>query len=503
VDPGFRLTEENAPAVAELCRRLDGLPLAIELAASRVKLLTPQAILGRLEHRLELLRGGPVDLPARQRALREAIGWSYDLLDEPERALFRRLSVFAGGWTLEAAEAVANPQGELGGDVLDLLGSLVDKSLAMRTAGASEDVRFGMLETIRAFGAEQLEGAGEEEATRDRHVSYFLEAAEAAEPHLRGVEQKRWLDVLEIEHDNVRAALRRAIDAGHSKVALRLVGALWRFWHLHGHLAEGRRWSEEALAVPGSSDRTSGRAKALTALGGVAYWQEDLPATRRAYEEALAIARELGDRSAEADGLYNLSFIPAYEGDIPGAVALLEQARALFEDLDVRRGLADSLWLFAIVARLEGDTSTARARAEESLRLHREGGDRFGETDAHHVLGRIALADGDLIAAASSFLEALDHDEEVGNRTGMGIVMDNLAAKASAEGRHLRALLLGGASEAIKEAAGGHAPPPFIDLPDPREAAQEALGEAAVAAAWEEGRAMSLEQAVALAREQP
>jgi hypothetical protein len=183
-------------------------------------------------------------------------------------------------------------------------------------------------------------------------------------------------------------------------------------------------------------------------------------------------------------------------------VASLEQARALFEVLGVRRGVADSMWLMAIVARLEGDTPTARARVEESLRIHREVGDRFGATDALHVLGRIALADGDLATAEASFLEALENDEEVGNRTGMGIVLDNLAARASAKGRHLRAVRLAGASEAIKEAAGGHAPPPFIDLPDPRLAAGEALGDAAVKAAWEEGRAMTLEQALAYARQE-
>ena len=501
VDPGFRLTEANAPTVAELCLRLDGLPLAIELAASRVKLLSPQAILERLENRLKLLTGGPVDLPARQRALREAIGWSYDLLAKAERALFRRLSVFRGGWTLDAAETVANPAGELGHDPLEVLGSLVDKSLAIRSPTASDVVRFRMLETIREFGVEQLESAGEA-ATRERHTSYFLQAAEAAQPHLRGIQRKRWLDGLELEHDNLRAALRRAIDAGHAQIGLRLVASLWRFWHLRGHLAEGRRWAEEVLALPAASERTAERARALTALGGLAYWQEDVPATRGAYEEALAIARELGDRSAEAEGIYNLAYVPAYEGDIAGAVLLFEESRAAFEELGIRRGVADVLWILGIVARLEGDLSRSRALAEESLLLHRQGEDLFGVTDALHTLGRTALAQNDLATAASSFLEALDNDEQVGNRTGMAIVMDNLAAKASAEGKHLRALRLAGASEAIKEAAGGHAPPPLIDLPDPREAAREALGKAAVEAAWEEGRAMTLDQALAFARQE-
>jgi predicted ATPase/class 3 adenylate cyclase len=500
VDPGFRLTEENAAAVAELCRRLDGLPLAIELAASRVKLLSPAAILERIEHRLELLTGGPVDLPARQRTLREAIGWSHDLLDDTERTLFRRLSVFAGGWTLESAEAVGDPKGELSAGVLDVLGSLIDKSLVERMSTGTDGIRFRMLETIREFGTEQLEKAGETEATKERHAAHFLEVAEAAEPHLRLVDQKPWLDQLEIEHDNLRAATRWAIDAGYVTTGLRMVGALWRFWHLHGHLDEGRGWAEEVLALPASSGRTLERAKALTALGGVAYWQEDLPATSRAYEEALAISRELGDRVAEAEGTYNLAYPPAYEGDLPRSIELIREANRMFEELGVQRGVADTIWLLAIVARLEGDTPRARALAEESLRLHRSRGDRFGTTDALHVLGRIALAQGDLATAKSVYLEALEYDEQVGNRTGMGIVLDNLAAEASAEGQHLEAVRLAGASEAIKEAAGGHAPPPFIDLPDPRDAAREALGEAAVEAAWAEGEAMTLEQALAYAR---
>jgi predicted ATPase/class 3 adenylate cyclase len=500
VDPDFRITDANALAVAELCRRLDGLPLAIELAASRAKLLAAQAILDRLEHSLEMLTGGSVDLPARQRTLRAAIGWSYDLLDDAEQALFRRLSVFAGGWTLEAAEATSDPGGEPGTDLLDAHGSLVDKSLVTRSTAGSSGVRFGMLETIRAFAIEQLEASGEADATRDRHLAHFMDAAETAELHLRGVEQQRWLDDLEREHDNLRSALRWAIAAGHPQEGLRLAGALWRFWHLHGHLSEGRDWLVELLALPGSDERTAARAKALTALGGVSYWQEDLPTSRAAYEEALAIARELGDRPAEAEGVYNLAFLYAYEGDLPGAGARIEEARAMFEELGIMRGVADTIWMTAITTRLDGDISKARALAEESLRLHRQAEDRFGVTDALHILGRIALADGDLETAEASSLEALENDGRIGNRTGMGVVMDELAHVAGKRGQHLRALRLGGASEAVKEAAGGHAPPPFIDLPDPRVAAREALGDAVVDAAWEEGRAMTLEQAVAYAR---
>jgi predicted ATPase/class 3 adenylate cyclase len=502
VDPLFRLSEQNAPDVAELSRRLEGLPLAIELAASRVKLLPPRAILERLDRRLDLLTGGPVDLPARQRTLREAVGWSHDLLDDPEREVFRRFSAFAGGWSLDAAGAVADPGRELGRPLLETLGSLVDKSLVTRIPGRSEVARFGMLESIREYGAEQLEASGEAGPTWDRHGSVFLALAEAAEHHLRGTDRKRWLDELELEHDNLGAALRRALERGRAKEGLRMVGALWRFWHVRGHLAEGRRWAEDMLALPGASPRTAERGKALTALGGVAYWQEDIPATRAAYEEALTIARELGDRSAEAEGLYNLAYPPAYEGDVDTAVATVKEAQAMFEEVGVTRGVADCLWLQAIVARLEGDTATARSLGEDSLRMHREAGDRFGVTDALHVVGRIALAEGDLDAAKELFLEALDNDEDVGNWTGMGIVLDNLAALASLRRDDLVAVRLGGASEAIKEAAGGHAPPPFIDLPDPRDVSREPLSAAAIRAAWEEGRAMPLDQALAYARQE-
>jgi predicted ATPase/class 3 adenylate cyclase len=496
VDSSFRLSETNAPAVAELCRRLDGLPLAIELAASRVKLLPPEGILERLERRLDMLTGGPVDLPARQRTLREAIGWSHDLLEEQERRAFRRLAVFAGGWAMEAVEPVAGP--EPGMDALEVLGSLVDKSLVTRVPDLPS--RFGMLETIREFGLERLEDAGEATATRDRHAAFFLALVEEAAPHLRGVDQRRWLDRLEQEHDDVRAALRWAIDSGDATTALRMIGAVWRFWHLHSHLADGRRYTEEVLALPGAAPRNNDRVRGLTAFGGMAYWQQDVPAFRAAYEESLSIARELGDRAEEAEQTYNLAFAPAMEDDIPTSLELIERARQMFEELENRRGVADCRWFQAIVARMGGDLDRSRTLAEESLQIHQEIGDRFGGTVALYGLGRTALEQGDLDTVSASFLTALDNDELLGNRTGAGVILDNLAAKARLEGDHLRALRLAGASAAMKVAAGGQAPPPLIDLPDPREAAREAIGEAATTAAWEEGWAMTFEQAVEYAR---
>jgi predicted ATPase len=497
--PEFSLTPENAPEVAELCRRLDGLPLAIELAASRVKLLSLAAIHQRLEQRLELLTGGPVDAPARQRTLREAIAWSYELLDTYEQAAFRRLSVFAGGWDLDGAEAMAGSGEDRGRDVLDVLGSLVDKSLVV---GMPDRDRFQMLETIREFGLRELDAAGESDAIREWHADWYLRLAQRAAPHLRGRDQKRWLDRLELEHDNLRAALAHSIATGAATIALRLISALWRFWHLHGHLGEGRRWAEEIVRLPGAAPRTADRFEGLTALGGLAYWQEDVPAFRAAYEEALGIARELGDPIAEAESIYNLSFAPAMEGDLDDAVRLVEDARARFDRLGIRRGVGDTLWFLAIVARLHGDLDRSRALSEEGLRIHGEVGDRFGRTVGLYALARVALEQGDLDVVQASLQEALTNDETVGNRTGMGVIFDNLAAKARLEGNHLRALRLGGASEVVKETAGGQAPHPLIDLPDPRDAARAVLGEAAVEAAWNQGRAMSLEQAIEYARQE-
>ena len=490
VDPSFRPTEADGAAIAELCRRLDGLPLAIELAASRVKLLSPEAILERLERRLELLTGGPVDLPARQRTLREAIAWSHDLLEDAERSAFRRLAVFAGGWTFDDTDPVVAS----GHDILTVLTSLVDKSLVLPGS------RFRMLETIREFGLERLEEAGEADDTRDRHAALMLALVEEAESHLRGIDQKRWLDRLEAEHDNLRAALRWAVDSGDAVTALRLIGAAWRFWQLHSHLADGRRHAREVLAL--DAGRTPERVRGLTALGGLAYWQEDVPAFRAAYEEALAIARELGDRAEEAEQTYNLAFAPAMEDDIPTALEMIERSRGMFEELGNPRGVADCLWFQAIVGRMGGDLARSRKLAEESLRIHRGNGDPFGTTLALFALGRTALEQGDLDTVSTCFLGALDDVELLGDRTGLGVILDNLAATSRLEGNHLRALRLAGASRAMKAAAGGEAPPPLIDLPDPREATRQVLGDAATAAAWEEGRAMTFEQAVAYTREE-
>ena len=501
VAPDFALTDENVGQVAEICARLDGLPLALELAASRAAVLTPSAMLDRFERGTTLTTSGPRDAPARQRTLRSTIGWSYDLLQEDERVLFRRLAVMAGGATESSAAAVCRSDGEGPADILECLSSLVESSLVQPNRTGA-DPRFGMLRTIREFGLERLDAEDDRAAIERRHAGWFLRLAEEAEAQYRGPDLFLALEGLEAEHDNLRAALRWATDRDEGEVALRLVGALWRFWHLSGFLSEGRRWVEEALVLPSAAGRTAARARALAGAGGLAYWQNDVPALRAAYEEALSISWELDDPAGIAEGTYNLSFAHSMEGDMAGAHELLRECRRRFEELGDRRGLGDSLCFLSLLARLEGDLDTARTQADESLRLHLAIGDAFGTIDAWHVLGRSALEQGDLETAHGCFVEVLQTLGSVGYRTGIAISLDSLASEEMRRGRPGRALRLAGASDALKEAARGQAPPELIDLQDPREAASGTLTEEQIAREWAAGRAMNLAEILVFATEE-
>jgi predicted ATPase/DNA-binding SARP family transcriptional activator len=501
--PHFALTEQNAQDVAEIVARLDGLPLAIELAASRAAVLAPRAMLQRIEGVLPLLVGGARDLPARQQTLRATIGWSYELLEEPGRILFRRLSVLAGGFTVEAAAAVCDGDGDLALDVLQGVTILAENSLVSTSPSHDGDVRFGMLQTLREFGRERLDAEDHRLLIEHRHAQWFLRLAENAEPGLRGPQLVPWLIRLETEHDNLRAALGWAIERDEGEIALRLVGALWRFWHLAGHLSEGRRWVTAVLDLPSAAGQTVARARALAAAGGLAYWQNDVPAVRDAYEQALAISRELGDEPNIAEGTYNLAF--AY-GLVPTKTRsrdLFLQSREMFQRLGNAAGVADTLWALGMMAGLAGDYATARSHTEESVRLHRELGNSYGLVDALGELGRATRGLGELEIARSCFLEALDALASVGYRTAIALELDNLAAIEIALGHDVRALHLAGAAAALKEAAGGQVPPEFADLPDPRDVARRSLSEERIAAAWNEGRAMSLNDAIAFARAKP
>jgi predicted ATPase/class 3 adenylate cyclase len=498
VQPRFRVTEENAPAVAGITARLDGLPLAIELAATRTKVLSPDQILARLQQRLSTITSGPRTLPERQRTLRDAIAWSYDLLDAPEQRLFVRLSVFIGGWTLESAEVVCDPQ-ELGIDTLTGLTSLVDKSLVRSTDGAEGAVRFSMLETIREFGQQQLR-AEELDDIRRCHAEHFLDLALEAESHLTASDQGEWLDRCDLEHPNIRAALRWAVDAGDADRAQAAAGALWRFWHQRGHLDEGRRWFDEVLAMPSGQAPSAARSKALLGAGGMAWWQKDRDAAGACYEEAVAIERELGDPERLAEALYNLAFVVA-GSDIAAASEMLEESLDLFRRAESEPGVAQVLAMLVIREAEAGEWDRVIEKLEESTAIWRRLGDRL-----HLAFDLVWLAFaygsvGRRSDARSAALGALDLFCEADNPTGIGIVFYDLAFLATWEGRHEDAIRLAAAAEAVGQRTGGP-PGGFAGIleDDPREEARPHLSEEVAEKAWNEGLAMSLEEAVAFAR---
>jgi len=497
-NPGFRLTERNAPAVAAITARLDGLPLAIELAATRTKLLTPEQMLPRLDSRLSILTAGARTVPQRQRTLRDAIAWSHDLLEPAQRALFARLAVFTGGWTLDAAQAVCAPE-ELGLDLLEGLTSLVDQSL-IRRADPNGEPRFSMLETIREFGLEQLDAGGDGDPIRRRHADHFLGLAVDAEPHLIGEEQAEWLDRCELEHPNIRDALRWAIDAGDAERAQRAAGALWRFWQQRGHLAEARRWFDDVLAMPSGRDPTAARANALIGAGGVAWWQQDRAAAGAFYEEAVAIERQLGDPARTAEALYNHAFVVAGE-DIGAAERLLHESLALFRRAGHERGVAQVLAMLVIPDAEAGRWEAVVTRLEEVAAIWRRIGDRlhlgFDLVWLASAHGRLGHRD----EARSAALEALEIFLEADNQTGIGIALVDLAWLALWEGQHERAVRLTAAFEALRERVGGP-PGGFAGLleGDPAEEARSHLAEDVARRAWDEGRAMTTDEAVELAR---
>jgi predicted ATPase/class 3 adenylate cyclase len=500
--PRFRLTEENAPAVAAITARLDGLPLAIELASTRTKVLTPQQMLPRLEKRLSILTSGPRTLPERHRTLRDTIAWSHDLLEQPERALFARMSVFTGGCTLESAEQVCDPTG-IGLDPLEGLSSLVDKSLVRRIDPSDGEFRFAMLETIREFGLEQLRADGDFDTVRRRHAEHYLDLALEAEPHLTAEDQAQWLDRCEREHANIRAALRWAIEAEEAERAQQSAGALWRFWQQRGHLAEASRWFEEILAMPSGQARTAARAKALLGAGGIFWWQVDRRAAGAFYEEAVAIERELGDPARLAEAMYNYAFVVAGE-DITSAARLLDESLDLFRRAGDERGIAQVLAALVIREAEAGEWNAVLARLEEVVAIWRRLGDRL------HLafdLVWLAVAHGRLghsEEARAAALEALEVFLEVDNQTGVGIALVDLAFLATWEGRHEDAIRLAAAFETLRERVGGP-PGGFAGLleGDPADEARAHLSEDAARRAWEEGRAMTMDQAVALARQEP
>ena len=536
----FQVTHQNAATLASVCYRLDGIPLAIELAATRVRSLSIEEIDGKLDQRFRLLTGGSRTALPRQKTLRALIDWSYDLLTEAERLLLQRLSVFAGGWTLEAAEQVCVGEGIEDCDVLELLTSLADKSLVM-VEQKDEHSRYRLLETIRQYAREKLVEAGGSDAIRGRHRDYFLRLAEDAEPNLMGAEQAAWLQRLEDEHENLQGSLDWSVAQPGSGAGLRFCGALQRFWITRGHLSEGREWCVRVLARPGGDGQTQARAKALNTAGILAYYQTDYPAARALHEKSLAIRRQLGDRRGIATSLNNLGNVLYERGDYVSARALHEESLAIKRELGDRRGVAGSLnnlgnvaldrcdfvsaralyeECVAIMRELgdrgdmatsldnlgivfyeEGDYVSARKLLGESLAIMRELGDRAGIATSLNNLGNVACEQGDFAAARALHEEGLAIDRELVDRWGTAFALEGLAAVVAALGISARAARLWGAAERLREEIGSPLPPNDRRRYVRRVAATRAtLGDdAAFDRAWQEGRALTIEQAIALA----
>src|SRR5579872_7185432 len=537
VKPDFKLGKDNAQAVARICVRLDGLPLAIELAAARIKLLPPSTLQNRLDSRLRLLTGGARDLPLRQQTLRGAIDWSYGLLDPAEQKLFRRASVFVNGCSLEAVEAVCDTKGDLGIDVLDGMASLVDKSLAQQINVASSESRFVMLETIREYGLECLASSGEEEPTRRAHAAYCLVLAEEQASNVAQAAEAASFDLLESEHDNCRSALDWLIRAQNAEWGLRLAAALFGFWETRDHLTEGRERLAKVLQLPGAAARTNARARALFAAGVLAGDQGDYASSTALFEESLAIARHLNDKWGTAIALNALAVIAANRGDLAAARALADQNVAAWKELGDRAGVGRSLSNLANVVKSQGDHSQAHslyhecfsifrelndrggmARAlnnqgdiardqgegaeaarlySESLSIFREMDDRWGIAGCLADLGTLACEQGDHPGSHSLFAKSMTIFQELGHKRGIARLLECLACSAARQNQAERSLRLAGAAAALRRNLGAPLPPAEQARLEKRlDCARQALADTAAATAWMEGWATPVDRAI-------
>ena len=490
----FTITDDSARAVAQICVRLDGLPLAIELAASRVRLLEPKEILDRLEKRLPTLMSGASNVPIRQRTLRGAIEWSYELLDPAEQVLFVRLAAFAGGCTLEAAEVVCNPGNELGLETFEGITSLVDQSLIRRRGDGGES-RFSMLETIREYGRDRLEADGGLDEIGRRHLGYFRDLAEQAEPHFMGTDQVAWLDRFEREHDNVRVALRRSLDSRDSQDGLRLAAALWRFWLQRGYLREGRSWLEACLSLePGAISES--RAKAYNALGGLTYWLADVDATQEAYGSAVRLYDGIGDPEAKAEALYNLAFVPVMRGENEEAYRRFIASEALARQVGRSDLVAQNQRALGLTAAISGRPEAGLTLLEEALRFFRGIGDELHVGWTRAEMGRVYQVLGDYEAGRMAYVEALRQFAGVRNLPGIGAMLEGIAALESSAGRHREAAHVMGAADTLRTTTGASPPPGLTRVGDVEGFARQAIGETAFEAALEEGKRMTLDEAI-------
>jgi predicted ATPase len=435
----FTLTDANAPAVAEIVAKLDGLPLAIELAAARLRILPVDALRDRLGDRLALLTSGARDLPERQRTLRGAIEWSHDLLDGPDRRLFSRFAVMAGGATLEHAERVCGPASEVGREVFDGIDSLSQQSL-LTVADEAGSPRCAMLVTIREYAAERLSASGEADTVARRHAETYLALIEEAAPYLLGPEGLAWNDRIEREHDNLRAALHWIVRSDDGELGLRMMAAMWRFWQVRGHLLEGHELAHAVLDLPSvPAQEASLRSRAEAAAGGISYWLGRPESTHRHYAAALAAAREAGDRKLLADALYDFGFAASPDtGDqlkrYRQGHPWFEESLGIYRDLDDRPGIASATWALSMALAADGDTGSAARMAEQSLELSRELGDPFRTAWAAHLVGLVRIAAGEPDEAPAYLREALDIFLSTGDESGTLLMLVDVAALAGARG---------------------------------------------------------------------
>jgi non-specific serine/threonine protein kinase len=496
VAPGFVITKENAGAVARICHELDGIPLAIELAAARAGVLAPSMIAERLGDRLRLLRSGRRDTAQRHQTLRAAIEWSLQLLNQPEQTLFARLSVFFGGFTLEAAEAVCPGAGIDVDAVLDLLTALVDRSFVV-VAPHGEIVRYRMLETVRRYGAERLRERGEEDDVLRRHCTYYTDYAERAEPQLRGSQQRLWFERLAADHNNCRAALDYAVRQRDTDLASRLASALWRFWFVRGHVREGYDRLRVVLGLP-HGENVATRASLLNAAGVLALVTRDLEVAADYHEQSLALRRGLGDRGGVAASLSNLGIARLRRGDVAAAETLFT------ESLEIRREIGDD-WGVATSLHNLGNAAYAHRDFVRARGLYMDAVTRFHGLEARHAaanvlidLGNTAAKQGTYDEARAHYLESLGVLRDLGDRAYLADALEGMAKLAALQGRAAFGGRLMGAAAALRGVLGS--PLPLIWERDHREAVESlkaSLGGQAFEAEWAAGAAMPLGEAVA------